>query len=118
MPIIASPLAPPISSRRRGERVNQLRAVAAATAHMLSEISAIPQKMPPSATICSGTCPAARLANWGSTAAKNTIALGLVAPTTKPSRSIRPVLLGGTVPVRIDASDLRCLIAWMPRKIR
>jgi hypothetical protein len=44
MPIITSPLVPPISSIRRGERVNQVLAVPATIAHMLSEISAIATK--------------------------------------------------------------------------
>jgi hypothetical protein len=85
---------------------------------MLSETRAMATKIATSASSCTGTCPAARSANCGSTAAKNTIAFGLVSPTTNPSRSIRLVLAGGVVPARIAASDCRCLIAWTPRKIR
>src|SRR2546430_1603264 len=78
--------APPTAERRRGERANQSRAVAATRPHTLSESTAMRLKTRPSSSIWAVTWPLSRSTNWGSTAAKNTIVLGLATPTAKPSQ--------------------------------
>src|SRR5713226_6918557 len=113
MPIMTTPPVPPISSRRRGDRASHERAVPAARAQVLSYSMAMAMNIAPSSSICSGTWPAARSANWGSTAAKNTMDLGLVKPTTNPSRRIRRIVFlwaaasrdhhGPAVPDRLHA---------------
>ena len=109
---------PPMSSSRRCERPSQVRTVPAASAHVLSLISAIPAKIAPSAMICTGTLPAWRSTNCGSIAAKNTITLGLVTPTVNPSITILVAVFRSIVAPSASASDWRCLIACTPRNTR
>ena len=66
----------------------------AASAQVLSHTTAMAANTVPSRSICSGTWPAEASTNCGSTAAKNTIAFGLLTPTAIPSRRIRAMLLG------------------------
>ena len=94
MPIITRPPVPPTSSSRRGDRANQARAVPAPSAQELSHSPAMATNVAPSSSICAGTWPACRSTNCGSTAAKNTIAFGLLTPTAIPSRTIRAMLFG------------------------
>ena len=68
--------------------------------------------------ICNGTFPAVRSTNCGKIAAKNTITLGLVTPTRKPSSMRRATVLRSTLAPSASASERRCLIACTPRKTR
>jgi len=108
----------PTSSSRRGERAIHARAVPAATAHVLSHTTAMAANTVPSSSIWSGTWPAGASTNCGSTAAKKTIAFGLLTPTTKPSRSSTPVVLRSTSACRAAPSERRCRTACTPRKTR
>jgi hypothetical protein len=64
-PIIASPPAPPTSSKRRGELANQLRTALAATPQAQSETAPITTETSASSSICPDTDPAARFTNCG-----------------------------------------------------
>jgi hypothetical protein len=115
---MARPPAPPTSSKRRGERANQVRTVLAAYAHEQSEIAPIETETSASSSICAGTCPAPRFTNCGRIAPNKMYAVGFVRPTITPSRSARQPSRGGKATANASASDLRCRIAWTPSQIR
>jgi amino acid efflux transporter len=117
-PIMASPPAPPTISMRRGERANQFRTALAANPHEQSEIAPMNTETSARTSICSGTCPAVRCTNCGRTAPNRMYALGLVMPTTAPSRAARHPSRGVAAAAMASASDLRWRIAWMPSQIR
>ena len=64
---------------------------------------------------CTGRWPGALLVNSGSPTTKNTIVLGLAAPTTNPSRMARGAVTGRSCAASASAIDVRCLMAWTPR---
>ncbi len=98
---------------RRGDRANHVRAAPATTAHTESHTNAMTVKIRPRTRICPGMPPRSWLTNCGSTATKNTIVLGFVAPTTNPCHSRRPPDFGASAGWSIGVR--RCRIAWMPR---
>jgi len=117
-PIMASPPAPPTISIRRGDRANQFLTALAANPQEQSEIAPMNTETSARTSICSGTCPAPRLTNCGRIAPNRMYALGLVNPTTAPSRAARHPSRGGAATAMASASDLRWRIAWMPSQIR
>jgi amino acid efflux transporter len=117
-PIMASPPAPPTISTRRGDRANQFRTALAANPQEQSEIAPMNTETSARTSICSGTCPAPRLTNCGRIAPNRMYALGLVRPTTAPSRTARHPSRGGAATAMASASDLRWRIAWMPSQTR
>ena len=101
--------------------MNHERAALAASAQQLSETSAITVQTSPSTSSWRGTWPRPGSANWGSTAAKKTVVLGLLSPTTKACQVTRrgetpAVAPGGGEP---DAAARRRLrMVWTPRYTR
>jgi len=67
-PMSARPPAPPTSENRRGDLANQERTPPATQPQAVSDTAPIETDMSTSSIICSGTFPAARLTNCGSTA--------------------------------------------------
>ena len=59
-----------------------------------------------------------RFTNCGRMAPNKMYDLGLVIPTTIPSRSARQPSRGSATAANASASDLRCRIAWMPSQAR
>ena len=92
---------------RRGEEISRERAAPASSAHAESQSSAIAQKIAPSSSSWTGTAPAWRSTNCGSTAMKKTIAFGLRTPTRKPSATIRRSTFGSTGASSAAASERR-----------
>ncbi len=111
-----TPPVPDSVEMRFGERANQVRAVPAARAHTLSQVSASTWKRKPSTSSCDQTAPACGSTNCGSTATKNAMVLGFVSPTTKPwRRRVHDDVGAVTAPV---TCAWRWRIAWMPSHTR
>ena len=117
-PIMARPPAPPTSANRRGDRANQDRNLLAPSPQVLSDTSPIMIDTRASSSICSGTWPAARFTNCGSTAPNRISALGLVTPTRNPSRTARRSLRACAASANVPASEPRRRNAWIPSQIR
>ena len=75
--MMARPPAPPTRLSLRGERANQPRTVLAARPQQLSEARPITMETTLSSSIWTGTCPAARFTNCGSTAANKITAFAV-----------------------------------------
>src|SRR5436309_14394610 len=107
---------PPTNSSRRDERPNQARHAPATSTQAVSEASAIVANLRPSKRICPVTWPADLLTNCGRIAARNTIVLGLVAPTVSPWRNEAGSERGrGRAALTAAASDRRSLNVLKPR---
>ena len=83
------------------------RTALAANPHEQSEMAPMNTETSARTSICSGTWPAGRFTNCGRIAPNRMYALGLVMPTTAPSRSARHPSFGGTATAIAETSDLR-----------
>jgi hypothetical protein len=87
-----------------------------ATAHAVSDESAMAEKIAPRTSNWTAGGPPAGSTNGGNAATNSTMLFGFDPPTTKPSADTRRDLRSGTSRLLIaSANARRCRTAWIPR---